>query len=501
MAPVAMAGETARGVNAGGASAASAGAAAGGTGAAAGGTGAAANGVAGGAGAAAGGTGAAEASGGGAGASSTAAALAGISGGVVLPSEATRERYRARQVVVRYGGAHASSAGAVPKTRVLRVPRGLTVAQYAQKLRTRPGVLSATANYVAHISGWVPPDPGSAGIPAGWSQLQWNFMPETGVDAPDAWQHLLDVGRPGGAGVTVAVVDTGIAYANRGRFKRSPDFSQYRFVRGWDFVGGDPYPNDDNGHGTHVAGTIAEGTGNNIALTGLAFGAKLMPVKVLDRDGEGDSARIAQGIRYAADHGAKIINLSFEFPTDITRSQIPNILDAIRHAKAKGVLVVGASGNAAAAAVAYPARSGDVLSVGATTQHGCQADYSNEGTDLDIVAPGGGVDNALDDDPNCRPSEPAGMDIFQMTFTHTNGYRRFGLPTGFIGTSMAAPHVAATAALVVASGILGPDPTPDAIERRLEQTARDLGPPGKDPHYGAGLLNAAAATDPAIPVT
>ena len=103
------------------------------------------------------------------------------------------------------------------------------------------------------------------------------------------------------------------------------------------------------------------------ALTGLAYGVKLMPVKVLDRDGEGDSARIAQGIRYAADHGAKIINLSFEFPSDITRSQIPNILDAIRHAKAKGALVVGASGNAAAAAVAYPARSSDVLSVGATT--------------------------------------------------------------------------------------------------------------------------------------
>ena len=254
----------------------------------------------------------------------------------------------------------------------------------------------------------MPPDPGNAGVPSGWPQLQWNFLPETGVNAPDAWQHLMNVGRPGGAGVTVAVVDTGIAYANRGRFRRSPDFSPYRFVKGYDFVGEDRYPNDDNGHGTHVAGTIAEGTGNAVGLTGLAYGAKLMPVKVLDRDGEGDSARIAQGIRYAADHGAKIINLSFEFPSDITRSQIPNILDAIRHAKAKGSLVVGASGNAAAAAVAYPARSSDVLSVGATTQHGCQADYSNEGTDLDLVAPGGGVDNALDGDLNCRPEEPRG---------------------------------------------------------------------------------------------
>jgi serine protease len=441
---------------------------------------------------AAGATGAASASG-----------AAGASGArVTSPGETRpRERYRSREVVVRYGGAHAARAGAVPRTRVVKVPRGQSVASYARKLRARPGVLSATANYVAHISGWVPPDPGKAGIPAGWSQLQWNFMPEAGVNAPDAWQHLLNAGRPGGSGVVVAVVDTGIAYSNRKRFRRSPDFKPSRFVRGYDFVGNDPFPNDDNGHGTHVAGTIAEGTGNTVGLTGLAYGAKLMPIKVLDRDGEGDSGRIAKGIRYAADHGAKIVNLSFEFPSDITRSQIPNILDAIRHARAKGVLVVGASGNAAAAAVAYPARSSDVLSVGATTQHRCQADYSNEGSDLDLVAPGGGVDNALDGDPDCRPADPAGLDIFQMTFSHTNGIRRFGIPGGFIGTSMAAPHVSATAALVIASGVLGPNPAPDAIERRLEVTATDLGPPGRDPHYGAGLLNAAAATDPAIPVS
>jgi serine protease len=423
--------------------------------------------------------------------------------GAALPggAQAATAPYKAGEVVVRYAGAHASAAGAVPRTRVVKVASGGSVADTARRLRSRPGVLSATANYVAHASGWVPPDPGRDGTPAGWQALQWNFLAETGVNAPDAWQHLIAVGRPGGQGVTVAVVDTGIAYADRGRFQRSPDFSKFRFVKGHDFVGDDAYPNDDNGHGTHVAGTIAEGTGNTVGLTGLAYGVKLMPVKVLDRDGEGDSARIAQGIRWASDHGAKIINLSFEFPSDITRSQIPNILDAIRHAKAKGVLVVGASGNAAAAAVAYPARSSNVLSVGATTQHACQADYSNEGQDLDLVAPGGGVDNALDGDPNCRPAEAAGLDIFQMTFSRTNGVRRFGLPSGFIGTSMAAPHVSATAALVVASGVLGPDPAPDAIERRLELTARDLGPPGKDPHYGAGLLNAAAATDPAIPVT
>jgi serine protease len=427
-------------------------------------------------------------------ATALAAALPGAAHAAAAP-------YKPGEVVVRYAGAHAASAGAVPRTRVVKVAAGGSVAETARALRAKPGVLSATANYVAHTSGWFPPDPGRTGVPSAWQELQWNFLADTGVNAPDAWQHLIDAGHPGGQGVTVAVVDTGIAYADRGRFKRSPDFAKFRFVKGYDFVGDDTFPNDDNGHGTHVAGTIAEGTGNSVGLTGLAYGVKLMPVKVLDSDGEGDSDRIAKGIRWASDHGAKIINLSFEFPSEITRTEIPNILDAIRHAKAKGSLVVGASGNAAAAAVAYPARSSNVLSVGATTQHACQADYSNEGQDLDLVAPGGGIDNALAGDPNCRPAEPQGLDIFQMTFTRTKGFRRFGLPTGFIGTSMAAPHVSATAALVVASGILGPNPKPDAIERRLETTARDLGPPGKDPHYGAGLLNAAAATDPAIPVT
>ncbi len=181
-----------------------------------------------------------------------------------LPSaaRAADAPYREGEVVVRYAGAQAATAGGVPRTRVLKVGRDQSVAEVARRLRARPGVLSATANYVAHASAWVPPDPGKTGAPAGWQALQWNFLPETGVNAPDAWQHLMNVGRPGGAGVTVAVLDTGVAYADRGRFMRSPDFSKFRFVKGFDFVGNDAYPNDDNGHGTHVAGTIAEGTGN-----------------------------------------------------------------------------------------------------------------------------------------------------------------------------------------------------------------------------------------------
>jgi serine protease len=149
--------------------------------------------------------------------------------------------------------------------------------------------------------------------------------------------------------------------------------------------------------------------------------------------------------------------------------------------------------------VAYPARSSDVLSVGATTQHGCLANYSNIGQDLDLVAPGGGQDADLGGDPNCDAEGPVGADIYQETFTGTSP-RRFGLPSGYIGTSMAAPHVTATAALVIASGLLGPSPTPGQVERRLEATAKDLGTPGFDSRYGAGLVDAGRATDPAIPV-
>ncbi len=104
-----------------------------------------------------------------------------------------------------------------------------------------------------------------------------------------AWQHLIDAGHPGGRGAIVAVVDTGVAYANRKRFRRSPDFGRRDFVRGYDFVDNDAFPNDENGHGTHVASTIGERTGNGIGVTGLAYGARIMPIRVLDRYGAGDS--------------------------------------------------------------------------------------------------------------------------------------------------------------------------------------------------------------------
>jgi serine protease len=219
----------------------------------------------------------------------------------------------------------------------------------------------------------------------------------------------------------------------------------------------------------------------------------IIPVKVLDRDGFGDQESIAAGNHYAVARGAQVINLSFEFGSTITAAnQIPLIGAAVKRARAKGVVIAAAAGNSARSSISYPARLPGVISVGATTDHGCLAGYSDTGPGLDLVAPGGG-DDADRTDPGCQPGT-TGRPILQMTYAGNT--RSFGLPTDYDGTSMATPHVSATAALIIASGVLGPKPTPQAIERRLKATARDLGPPGPDQLYGAGIVDAGAATAP-----
>ena len=397
--------------------------------------------------------------------------------------------------------ASASAPEASPsvRQRVLRLARGESIVTALRRVRARRDVAWAVPDYRARASGGViPNDQGAGTAPGDWQQLQWNFAGPFGVNAPEAWTNVAADGAPGGSGVTVAVLDTGVAYANRGPFRRSPDFSPHTFVRGYDFVAHNPYPNDRNGHGTFVAATIAEATGNRFGLTGLAFAAHIMPVRVLDTEGEGEASTIAEGVTFAVKHGARVINLSLEFSPGVTASDIPELIGALRYAHRRGVLVVAAAGNEGHSAIAYPARAPDVVSVGATTEHGCLADYSNDGSGLTLVAPGGGSDANLPGDPNCHPEEPAGRDIYQVTFTGSS-VRRFGMPSGYEGTSMATPHIAATAALVIASGVLGRHPSPAQIVARLRATARKLGGGGDERLYGAGLVDAAAATAPGGP--
>ena len=240
--------------------------------------------------------------------------------------------------------------------RTLALPGGAGVRATAAALRRNPGVDYAEPNYIATASAEVefvlPNDPGTLGgaseasATAGdWAFKQWNFLPWSGdastrlpispggIDAVGAWRNLDEVGRPGAEGVTVAVLDTGVAYRNEGRFLRSPDFASGQFAKGYDFIDRDRLPLDENGHGTHVAGTIGEKTDNGVGVTGLAYRAKLMPVRVLDRHGRGHATDIAKGIRFAVAHGAQVINMSFNFGCG---KKVPEVDEALREAYAAG---------------------------------------------------------------------------------------------------------------------------------------------------------------------
>jgi serine protease len=391
--------------------------------------------------------------------------------------------------------------------RPVHLPPGVGVRQAVRALRSNPDVVYAVPNYIATASS-LPNDPGTvppAGGPrAGWATLQWNFLPcgsfcvpgsaaleqqsAGGIDAVGAWKNLRKVGRPGGKGVTVAVLDTGIAYKDEGtRFRRSPDFGTGQFVPGWDFVGKDPLPDDVNGHGTHIAGTIAEKTNNHLGLTGLAHGAKLMPVRVLNGVGNGRADRIAKGIRFAAKHGADVINMSFNFGCG---NSVPPVVQAMRLASSKGVVLVASTGNdEPRACVTMPASDPHAIAVGGTTEDGCLGSYSKISPRVDLVAPGGGFPEL-----GCPPATNT-RPIYQVTF-HTGAPKQFEIPGFYEGTSMAAAHVSGAAALVIASGVIGAAPGPAQVLARLEQTARDLGPAGRDSEYGSGLIDAAAATRP-----
>jgi serine protease len=376
------------------------------------------------------------------------------------------------------------------------VPTGRSLDATLARLRRQKGVAWAVPDYVAHATGMViPNDPGSGHAAGDWRELQWNFDGRFGVNAPEAWANAAATGSPAGSKVVVAVLDTGVAYANRGPYRRSPDFSKYTFVQGYDFISRTPYANDRNGHGTFVAGTIAEATNNHRGLTGLAYLARIMPVRVLDSSGEGDASVIAEGVRFAVNHGARVINLSLEFSSNVGAADIPELIDALRYAYRRGVVVVAAAGNEDSTSIPYPARAAHVIAVGASTEHGCLANYSNYGRRIMLVAPGGGPDASLAGDPNCHPNLPAGRDVFQLTFTGSSP-RLFGFPNGYEGTSMATPHVAATVALIIAERKLGRKPSPTQIAARLMATARRLGGPQDHAFYGAGLLDAGAATAP-----
>ncbi len=408
------------------------------------------------------------------------------------------------QVVLKFKGQ--------PGGRAIELPAGVGVRRAVAALRSSPAVAYAVPNYIATASkaqplpaSGIPNDSGplgkGAGPPGAWVSVQWNLLPWSGpgtaqlptspggIDAIGAWRHLIAAKRRGARGTTVAVLDTGIAYRSKGtHFRRSPDFTAGQFAGGYDFVANDPYPLDENGHGTHVAGTIAEKTNNGIGLVGLAYRAKLMPVRVLDRNGSGRADDIARGIHYAVAQGADVVNMSFNFGCG---KRVPGIDEELRRAYRKGVVTVASIGNLGSeACVSPPATGPRVIGVGGSTEGGCLGSYSLTGKGIDLVAPGGGAPA-----PGC-PSVSS-RTIYQVTLKG-GSTRRFGEPGSYVGTSMAASHVSGVAAMVLASGVLKADASPrgrvSRLTRRLRATARSLGQPPT--RQGAGLIDAGAATEP-----
>ncbi len=279
-----------------------------------------------------------------------------------------------------------------------------------------------------------------------------------------------------GRDAVVAVIDTGVAWTDHERFRRVEDLAGTRFVPGYDFVNRNRYALDDHAHGTHVAGTVAQTTHNGKGVVGVAFEAAIMPIKVLSGRGYGTLGDIADGIRFAADHGANVINMSLGGPMP---SSV--LADAVRYAHRRGTLVVAAAGNESRPRPSYPAAFPESLSVSAVD---CQEEltfYTNHGPDIDLAAPGG--DTRADRNGDGKPDGVL-QNTIQIGHPEKEDYLFFQ------GTSMAAPHVAGGAALLASQGVT----SPTAARALLKATARSKGAEGQARGFGAGVLDVGRAT-------
>jgi len=272
---------------------------------------------------------------------------------------------------------------------------------------------------------------------------QWGFEPQPGIGAEGAWDETL-----GSTTVTVAVVDTGLQ-------KTHEDVGNYE--QGYDFVDDDSEPEDGNGHGTHVAGTVGALTDNGVGVAGTAQ-TTILPVRVLDDDGTGSLSDAADGVTWATDEGADVISLSLGCSINLLCEFSQPMEEALDYAADNGVLSVCAAGNNGPLpdSVTYPASDGDCMAVSAVQDDGGLAFYSSRGPEIEIAGPGTGILSTCLDDDYCEKS----------------------------GTSMAAPHVSGTAALAAAEHGIGGQ----TLRQHLQDTAVDTDL--SDNQEGHGLVNA-----------
>jgi serine protease len=356
---------------------------------------------------------------------------------------------------------------------VLEVETG-TVLDWVVRLSALPGVEYAEPDYVAWAAASDPDDPYFD--PYQWNFFDWGrlsngYASNFGVQGSKAWNVTQ------GAGVTVAIVDTGVAYEDYGSFYQAPDLAGQSFVSPKDYVNSDDHANDDNGHGTHVCGTVAQATNNALGVTGLAYACTIMPVKVLSSSGSGYHSWIADGIRWAYNNGAKVINLSLG-----SSSGSSTLKNAVDDAWNAGCVLCAATGNSGGSRISYPARYDNCMAVGATRFDGKRCTYSQWGTGIDVVAPGGDV--RVD-----QNKDGYGDGILQQTFS--GGYGNFSY-WFFEGTSMATPHASAVAAMVFASHS---SYTNADVRTAIQSTTKDLGAAGYDTKFGHGLVNADGAVN------
>jgi serine protease len=383
---------------------------------------------------------------------------------------------------------------------IVKTEPGVDPEAAAQRLAALPDIDYAQARYIVRPQ-MVPNDP--------FYSRQWHFP---AIDMERAW----DINPGATPSIVVAVLDTGVAYRSANvRFSTANAVAQLvfpgvqsidvpfaaapelgpatRFASPRDFVWGDLTPFDLEGHGTHVAGTIGQLTNNNVGVAGMAYNVTIMPVKVIGgawdiilANAGGTDDSVAQGIRYAVDNGAKVLNMSI----GRTGPPAPVIQDALSYAVSRGAFVAIAAGNdfGVGNPIERPADLGPmfegVVSVAATGRQRQHAPYSSSGSYVEIAAPGG--DQVTDGGTG---------GVLQQSFDPDLVFPALGPPRfdSFVyiyeqGTSMATAHVSGFAALLMQQGIT----SPAAIEAAMKRFATDLGPVGRDDQFGSGQINVRA---------